>query len=203
MTYNGYQWDDIVSALLDAYLCGGACVEDVNRSECHLRKSPNDRIPTSHTVRHAIKELACDNIEYKSRSGNVFRFNTNPNINVLLMKTNMAMGLFRRGQTVNVDFDHVALEANKYDAKYSYKHFNAYFLGIVSVNEIIAYIENRDGNTPVKSHQADTLSRAFCLLHSYGLHIGMFRTDCGSYSEDIIRTVDGNCRVFYIRASNI
>ena len=24
--------------------------------------------------------------------------------------------------------------------------------------------------------------------------------DCGSYSEDIIRTVDGNCRIFYIRA---
>ena len=30
----------------------------------------------------------------------------------------------------------------------------------------------------------------------------MFRADCGIYSEDIIRTVDGNCRFFYIRASN-
>ena len=55
-------------------------------------------------------------------------------------------------------------------------------------------------NTPVKFHQADTQSRAFKLLHSYGLHIGIFRADCGSYSEDIIRTVDGNCRIFYIRA---
>jgi len=202
LTYNGYQWDEIVSALLDVYLCGGNCVEDVNRSECHLRESPNVRIPTSHTVGRAIKELACENIEYKSRTGNVFRFNANPRLNHLLMKINMAMGLFRCGQTVNVDFDHVALETNKYDAKYSYKHFNAYFPGVVSVNGIIAYIENRDGNTPVKFHQADTLSRAFSLLHSYGLHIGVFRADCGSYSEDIIRTVDGNCHIFYIRASN-
>ena len=132
----------------------------------------------------------------------MFRFNTNPRLNDLLMRTNMAMGLFRRGQTVNVDFDHVALETDKYDAKYSYKHFNAYFPGVVSVNGIIAYVENRDGNTPVKFHQADTLSRAFSLLHSHGLHVGVFRADCGSYSEDIIRTVDGNCRVFYIRASN-
>ena len=31
------------------------------------------------------------------------------------------------------------------------------------------------GNTPVKFHQADTLSRAFKLLHSYGLHIGTRR----------------------------
>lgn len=46
------------------------------------------------------------------------------------------------------------------------------------------------------------MSRAFSLLHSYGLHVGVFRADCDSYSEDIIRTVDGNCRVFYIRASN-
>lgn len=188
--------------MLDVYLCGGDCVEDVNRSECHLRESPEVRIPTSHTIGRAIKELACENIEYKSRSGNVFRFNTNPKLNDLLMKLNMAMGLFRRGQTVNVDFDHVALETNKYDAKYSYKHFNAYFPAVVSVNGIIAYIENRDGNPPVKFHQADTLSRSFGMLHSYGLHIGVFRADCGSYSEDIIRTVDGNCRVFYIRASN-
>ena len=40
------------------------------------------------------------------------------------------------------------------------------------------------------------------MLHSHGLLVGMFRADCGIYSEDIIRTVDGNCRVFYIRASN-
>ena len=201
-TYNGYQWDEIVSALLDVYLCGGDCVEDVNRRECHLRESPEVRIPTSHTVGRAIKELACDNVEYESQAGNVYRFNTNPKLNDLLMKTNMAMGMFRRGQTVNVDFDHVALETNKYDAKYSYKQFNAYFPGVVSVNETIAYIENRDGNTPVKFHQADTLERSFNLLHSYGLHIGVFRADCGSYSEEIIRMVDGNCRLFYIRASH-
>ena len=57
LTYNGYQWDEIISALLDVYLCGGDCVEDVNRSECHLRESPAARIPSSHTVGRAIKEL--------------------------------------------------------------------------------------------------------------------------------------------------
>ena len=33
--------------------------------------------------------------------------NTNPRLNDLLMKLNMKMGLFKSGQTVNVDFDHV------------------------------------------------------------------------------------------------
>ena len=57
-TYNGYQWDEIMSAMSDVFLCGGDCVEDVNRSECHLRESPEIRIPTSHTIGRAIKELS-------------------------------------------------------------------------------------------------------------------------------------------------
>ena len=199
-TYNGYQWDEIMSAMSDVFLCGGDCVEDVNRSECHLRESPEARIPTSHTIGRAIKELSHEDMEYKSSSGNVFRFNTNPRLNDFLMKLNMKMGLFKSGLTVNVGFDHVFVKTEKADAKYSYKQVYGYFPGVVSIDGIIAYIENRDGNTPVKFHQADTLSRAFKLLHSYGLHIGIFRADCGSYSEDIIRTVDGNCRIFYIRA---
>ena len=58
-TYNGYQWDEIVAALLDVYACGGDCLEDANRNECHLRNTSESRIPTSHTIGRAIKELAC------------------------------------------------------------------------------------------------------------------------------------------------
>ena len=39
-----------MSAMSDVFLRGGDCVEDVNRSECHLRESPEIRIPTSHTI---------------------------------------------------------------------------------------------------------------------------------------------------------
>lgn len=94
-----------MSAMSDVFLCGGDCVEDVNRSECHLRESPEAKIPTSHTIGHAIKELSHEDLKYKFSSGNVFRFNTNPRLNDLLMKLNMKMGLFKSGQTVNVDFD--------------------------------------------------------------------------------------------------
>ena len=89
-----------MSAMSDVFLCGGDCVEDVNRSECHLRESPEVRISTSHTIGRAIKEHSHEDMEYKSSSGNVFRFNTNPRLNDLLMKLNMKMGLFKSGQTV-------------------------------------------------------------------------------------------------------
>ena len=85
-TCNGYQWDEIMSAMSDVFLCGGDCVEDVNRNECHLRESPEVRIPTSHTIGRAIKELSHEDMEYKSSSGNVFRFNTNQRANDPLMK---------------------------------------------------------------------------------------------------------------------
>jgi len=79
-TYNGYQWNEIMSAMSDVFLCGGDCVEDVNRSECHLRESPEIQIPTSHTIGRVIKKCSHDDMEYKSSSGNVFRFNTNPRL---------------------------------------------------------------------------------------------------------------------------
>ena len=31
-TYNGYQWDETMSAIFDVFLCGGDCVEDVIRT---------------------------------------------------------------------------------------------------------------------------------------------------------------------------
>ena len=77
----------------DVFLCGGDRVEDVNRSECHLRETPEVQIPTSHTIGRAIKELSHEDMEYKSSSSNVFRFNTNPRLNNLLMKLNMKMSL--------------------------------------------------------------------------------------------------------------
>jgi hypothetical protein len=69
-TYNGYQWDEIMSAMSDVFICGGDCVEDVNRSECHLRESPEIWIPTSHTIGRAIKELSHEDMEYKFRHPN-------------------------------------------------------------------------------------------------------------------------------------
>ena len=85
-TYNGYQWDEIVSSLFDVYLSGGNCVEDVNRKECHIRKTPDTCIPTSHTVGRAIKELACENTIYGSSSGKTYEFNANSKLNELLIK---------------------------------------------------------------------------------------------------------------------
>ena len=64
-------------------------------------------------------------------------------------------------------------------------------------------LENRDGNTNVKFHQEDTLRRIMDRVTSeLGVVIERFRADCGSFSKEIIQTVEQRCNTFYIRAVN-
>jgi hypothetical protein len=68
----------------------------------------------------------------------------------------MAVGLFKSGQFLDVDFDHQFIPTEKHDATYSYKKAFGYFPGVASVGGVIVHVENRDGNTPVKFCQAET-----------------------------------------------
>ena len=107
------------------------------------------------------------------------------------------------GSHVDLDFDHQFVPARKFDAKYSYKQDFGYFPGWASIGGIIVGGENRDGNTNVRFHQEDTLRRIMDRVTSeLGVVIERFRADCGSFSKEIIQTVEQRCNTFYIRAAN-
>ena len=113
------------------------------------------------------------------------------------------MRLIKVGSHVDLDFDHQFIPAHKFDAKYSYKQALGYFPGWASIGGIIVGGENRDGNTNVKFHQEDTLRRIMDRVTSeLGVVIERFRADCGSFSKEIIQTVEQRCNTFYIRAAN-
>ena len=107
------------------------------------------------------------------------------------------------GSHVDLDFDYQFIPAHKFDAKYSYKQDFGYFPGWASIGGIIVGGENRDGNTNVRFHQEDTLRRIMDRVTSeLGVVIERFRADCGSFSKEIIQTVEQRCNTFYIRAAN-
>lgn len=172
--YNGYQWDEIVKSLFDIYLCGGDHIEDITSLMHCLSQAPGSHVPSSGTIGRGIKQLAIDNITYTAKSG----------------------------QFLDVDFDHQFIPTEKHDATYSYKKAFGYFPGVASVGGVIVHVENRDGNTPVKFCQAETLKRLFASLRKHELFIYRFRADCGSYSKDIVETIDAHSNLFYLRASN-
>ena len=70
--------------------------------------------------------------------------------------------------------------------KPTYKKFLGYRPGVYVIGDKIVYIENSDGNTNVRFHQADTHKRFFALLESQNIRVNRFRADCGSCSKEIV-----------------
>ena len=60
--------------------------------------------------------------------------------------------------------------------------------------------ENRNGNSIVKFKQSETLQAAYAMLKNKNISIDRSRMDCGSFTKEIIETVQANCKRFYIRA---
>ena len=198
----GYQYSEILSALTMVYFCGGDHLEDITRLGTDLRLHPHSHIPSSDTIARGLKELAEDNLVYTSDSGNSYSYNACEKLNNLLLDMLLRTGQLTGGRCVTLDFDHQFIATEKYDTQYSYKKARGYFPGVATVGGLIVGVENRDGNANVRFHQSETLERILNRLKSRNITVAHFRADCGSFSEDIVRTVFGQTLHFYIRASN-
>jgi len=197
-----YQYSDIFRSIFDIFLCGGDCMEDI---QTHLRPTleniPNNKVPSADTLLRGIKELATINTEIISSSGKSYNFNINEKMNDLNLKSLLLTGQLKAGGCYDLDYDNQILEHEKYDAKRTYKHNTGYFPGVASIGNIIAYIENRDGNANVKTAQKETLERMFKLFKKNDIDVDRARMDAGSYCKDVISLVEANCNLFYIRAN--
>lgn len=197
----GYSYSQIIESLFAIFLCGGDRIEDIHS---HLRESlsaiPGFCAPSPDTLLRGLKELSCTDISYKSKSGTAYRFNANHRLNRLLQRALLQTGQLQSGHFYDFDYDNQLIPTEKCDACYSYKKCFGYFPGVATIGDNIVYIENRDGNANVRFKQEETLERAYSSLEALGIRINRSRMDCGSYSKDIIETVDKHSKLFYIRA---
>lgn len=203
----GYQYGEIIRTMMCTYLCGGDRVEDSKIFQEGIEYIPGMRLCSPDTVLRAINELTAENETYESESGRSYDFNAAEKLNGMMVKASVGQRLVRPGRRYVLDFDHKFIEAEKYDAKFSFKGFRGYSPGVAVLTDIctgddvIVGVENRDGNANVKFHQADTLGRVFDRLERHGLWATAVRCDCGSYSREIIETIMLHCHEFYIRAN--
>ena len=63
-----FSYGSILGSLFFSYLCGGDCLEDINALIEQFRQKSGTQLPGANTVGHGFKELAEENIVYKSET---------------------------------------------------------------------------------------------------------------------------------------
>lgn len=203
----GYQYGEIMRAMMCNYFCGGDRMEDIKIYQPGIEYMPGMKLCSPDTMLRAIDELTEANTCYTAESGKSYDFNTSERLNTLMVKAAKQQKLLREGRRYILDFDHKFIGAEKYDTKFSYRGERGYMPGVsiltdmATGDDVIVGVENRDGNANVKFHQTDTLERTFNRLEANGLWATIVRCDCGSYSREIIEAISRHCHRFYIRAN--
>ena len=101
----------ILDPLFFSCLCGGDCLEDINALTGLFRQRPGTLLPCADTVRRRLKELAEENIVYKSEtSDRAYSFNTAEKLNTLLLRMIRRMGLIKGSSVKCVDVFRIALK---------------------------------------------------------------------------------------------
>ena len=202
----GYQYSEISLAMLCNFLCGGDRTEDIYRIHDMIEQKPGLRICSPDTVLRAMTELSVEDTVYTADSGKEYRFNTSEHLNGLLVYAAVMSGMLHPGEQYDFDFDHEFLASGTWDALPTYKGHDGYSPAcavLTSLREnldIIAGIENRDGNATVKFHQEDTLMRILLNIIEQGIRIRYARVDCGSYSKEVVRLLMEHSERIFVRA---
>ena len=189
----GYQYGELFRTWFEVFFCGGEVAEDVQKHlRCTLENIPDNKVASPDTLLRVLTELATENTTVTSTSEKEYQLN----IKSLLLTKQL-----KKGEMYDFDYDNQIIEHEKRDAKRTYKNTTGYFPGVATINDMIVYTENRDGNANVKIAQDETLERAYELLQDNGIKINRSRMDAGSYAKDIIDMVSKHSKLFYIRAN--
>ena len=202
----GYQYGEIVRAMMCNFFCGGDRTEDINRIKAGIGYGPGQRLCSPDTVLRVLEELATDDTVYTSDKGKEYRFNKAEVLNGLLVYVAVKTGRLVPGRVYDLDFDHEFLKAEKWDALWAYKGMRGYSPGVAVLTDVqtgeqvIVGVENRDGNANVRFHQEDTLGRILLNVVEQGIRVRHARMDCGSYSKPVVAMLLRHCGRIFIRA---
>lgn len=196
-----YQYSDIIKNIWMILFAGGDCAEDIHTNlKSELCNIMGMNVSSPDTILRLQKEL-CPNKEiHLSKAKVINEFSKNERLNELNLAVLLLTNQLKKGRIHDLDFDNQFIACEKYDSKKSYKMKNGYFPGIATIGKNIVYLENRNGNSNVKFKQEETLQRVYDLLACKEIKIKRSRMDCGSFTKEVIKVVEENSELFYIRA---
>ena len=158
--------------------------------------------PVQTLLPRGLKELRALSIAYTSKTGSIYAHDPALKLNSLLLDMTLLLGLKKRGQGIDVDFDNEFIPAEKSYALNSYKKKRGYFPGVMTSGPLIIGLEDRQGNSNVKFEQVEELSRMLDNIEAHGLYVRMFRADCGSFIKDLVEELFMRTETFYLRAGS-
>ncbi len=202
VAFVGFNYSDIFTNHMSIFMHGGDCTEDVNEHLGGVLKQVRGMsVCSADTILRGIKELASTTTHQVSDSGVAHEFNINIKLNDLLIKSLRKTNQLDKVNGYTVDYDNQVIATEKYDAKKTYKKCNGYQSGVATIGKHIVYIEGRNGNSPAKYKQKETLARSFSLLEDNNIKIKRLRADSASYQKQVIDLAIQKNIKFYIRAT--
>ena len=195
-----YSYADIVYSLFGNVLTQGTFIADLEVLKEKYSNQVFNKIPSPDTVEYVCQELKTSNITKQTEKGVLHQLNYNNKMNetlvALAVKTNQ---LNTKQSEYTLDFDNVITENDKQDAEYTYKKSKGYHPALAFIGRIPVHIENRNGNTPARYEQTETLQRCFDNLTMNNIKIKNFRADAASYQKEVIELAENSSENFYIR----
>lgn len=196
-----FSYSDVIRNMWSIIFAGGDCAEDItaNLKEEFLQIK-NHNVCSADTLLRTQKSLSVAKEVHLGKSGSLNDISKNAALNELNLDMLLQLKTLIPNKLYDFDFDHQFVPCEKYDSKKGYKMSKGYFPGVATIGKKIVYIENRNGNSNVKFRQSETLKDAYLMLNNKDIKIDRSRMDCGSFTKEVIETVETNCERFYIRA---
>lgn len=195
-----YSYSDIVYSLFGNALCQGSHVSDLATLKRKFSNQFFNKIPSADTVEYACQELKTPTILIETDKGILHQLNYSNELNETLVSLAVKTNQLNAKYTDYIlDFDNVITENEKQDAAYTFKHCKGYHPNMAFIGRLPVHIENRNGNTPARYQQKETLERLFANLDRHGIKIKYFRGDSASYQKEMIDFLEINVDNFYIR----
>jgi hypothetical protein len=192
--------DAILNCCYISYI-GGTCLEDAKILKKILKGNSEIKVADSDTLGRIMKKLSVEDKEYKQDNGVVHRFNRNEKLNDFLLSIGLHLHPeWRKG--VEMDYDSVIIETEKWDSSRTYKNVYGYQPGVAFIGRSPIYVEGRSGNTSAKTRIAETVRIILNNLERKGIPVKRFRADAAAYNHELIRLLEEKGIKYCIRATH-
>ena len=195
-----YSYADIIKSLLFMFSIGGDVLDDLNTLREQMQDHPLLRICSPDTVEYVCKELQQPTHITATEKGVVHHINEHENFNELLPQLYVEGGVLDKKQGYTLDYDGHIVENTKSDAAFTYKHTQAYYPVVLSIQKLPVFLQNRGGNTPENYDQLTLIKQALERCEQAGITVNRFRADSCCYEKDTVEYLEENHITYYIRS---